>query len=242
MKQVKILVVDDNEINQFVAVKMLQRWGMYVKTARDGQEALTLIGQDNYHLVLMDLDMPVMDGYESTRQIRKRESRYFKTVPIIAFTASDIDDAKRKALEAGMTDLIMKPLQQEEIQSTIDKYVEGETPEVTKQAPLRIDFDEYTDGDKSFKDELITLMLVDLAELQRSLGESRRVEDPLIFHKAAHKAKTTLDMTNNDELKSLVEEIVEKTSSLNLSSDLTKRVLRFHEIVTDMALALVKMD
>src|SRR5258705_10421129 len=109
-RMISILLADDNVVNQFVAVKMLQRWGATVTVANHGQEALDLIGSKTFQLILMDLDMPVMDGYESTRRIRAMDGLYFKTIPIIAFSASEITDARAKAFHSGMTDFMTKPI------------------------------------------------------------------------------------------------------------------------------------
>ena len=123
MDSVKILLVEDNVINQKLANLCLSKWGMGVTIANHGKEALNLIQSRDFQLVLMDLQMPEMDGYESTARIRAMEDPYFKTVPILAFSASSMIDSREKAMAFGMTDFVNKPLLVEELQDKINTYV-----------------------------------------------------------------------------------------------------------------------
>jgi CheY-like chemotaxis protein len=204
---VNILLAEDNMVNQFVATKMLQRWGMEVKVANNGQEAIALIASKSFHLILMDLDMPVMDGYESTRRIREMSGSYFKTLPIIAFTASEITNSREKAFLAGMSDFVAKPLRQQELQSTIDKHLYANMKNKKGLRSLHIDFEEHTDGDAVFKRELISLMIIDIGDLQKSLASATRSNVPDIFLKGRHKSKTTVNMLNDKEFNLLLEEL-----------------------------------
>jgi diguanylate cyclase (GGDEF)-like protein len=105
----KILVVDDNKANCLVAGGMLNQIGCEFETVHNGEEALELISRRTYDAVLMDCNMPVMDGYTATATIRKMESEASKT-PILAMTANNSDEEKQRCLAAGMDDFIAKPL------------------------------------------------------------------------------------------------------------------------------------
>lgn len=124
-KGIHVLLVDDNVINQVVAENFLRKWGMTVDVANDGVEALELIQNKSYSVVLMDLQMPKMDGYEATRRIRglKEIDSYFITVPIIALTASAMVDVKDKVIEIGMNDFITKPFVPEELHAKITAQI-----------------------------------------------------------------------------------------------------------------------
>jgi PAS domain S-box-containing protein len=122
-RQGKVLLVEDNPINQLVAQKFLIRWGLAVDCAKDGKEALRLIVNQDYHMILMDLQMPVMDGYEATKQIRQMQSAYFKNIPIIALTASAMSDTRNKVLEIGMNDFILKPFKPDDLRQKLEAYL-----------------------------------------------------------------------------------------------------------------------
>ena len=107
----KILLVEDNKINIMVAQKFLKKWGLDVDVAENGQIAVDKVKANDYELVLMDLDMPVMDGYEATKQIRAlQESRYQK-LPIIALSASAVMDFRTRAMEVGMVEYVNQTIQ-----------------------------------------------------------------------------------------------------------------------------------
>jgi signal transduction histidine kinase/CheY-like chemotaxis protein len=110
-----ILVVEDNRMNILVVQNFLRRWGALSDVAVNGQEALEKFDPLLHQIVLMDLHMPVMDGYEATKRLRERG----ETVPIIAVTASLAPDAKQDMFNVGMTDIVSKPIQPEQLLSKI---------------------------------------------------------------------------------------------------------------------------
>lgn len=116
-----ILVVEDNEINRQIALEMLEAKGLTVELAHNGREALLMTEKKNYDLILMDLQMPVMDGYLATKLIRSRNSR--GSVPIVAMTADAMSGVKEKVLKAGMNDYISKPLAPWRLFSLVEKYL-----------------------------------------------------------------------------------------------------------------------
>ena len=117
----KILVVDDNEFNREIVFEYLTSGGITVETASDGQEALELLARNDFDGVLMDCQMPVMDGLEATSRIRAQER--FKKLPIIALTANVMTCDLERAVAVGMNDYIAKPFNPETIFMTIAKWV-----------------------------------------------------------------------------------------------------------------------
>ena len=207
MTSTKILLVEDNAINQLIVSTCLRKWGMMVTVANHGKEALMLIQSRDFQLVLMDLQMPEMDGYESTSKIRSMEDPYFKTVPIISFSASSMIDTKEKALQYGMTDFIGKPLMMDELRNKIDTYaMQGKVSHTSSSSrPLFVDFKLHADNDPDFKLELIELMISNLLELKNAFKTSRTENNPELYDRVCHKVKVSLALLNDLEFTDTVE-------------------------------------
>ena len=122
-KRLLILLVDDSEDNRILIQSYLRNSPHKVDTARNGEEAVARFKKERYDLVLMDMQMPVMDGYAATGEIRKWEAETGKTpVPIIALTAYALKEDAEKSLEAGCTSHLSKPIKKADLLEAIDKY------------------------------------------------------------------------------------------------------------------------
>jgi CheY-like chemotaxis protein len=122
----KILLVEDNELNREIAQSVLEEMGFAVDTAEDGSVALKTLETVNvgaYDLILMDVQMPVMDGLEAARQIRSLRDDYFKKVPIVAMTANAFEEDRKAALEAGMDEHIAKPIDVDKLKNVLHKFL-----------------------------------------------------------------------------------------------------------------------
>jgi len=119
LKQKKILLVEDTLFNVLYATQLLEGWNAQVSVADNGEIAIDMLKKNEYHLILMDLRMPVMDGYTATTEIRK----FNKDIPVIALTASATSNVRQKVVEAGMQDYITKPLNPEEFYMKIKKQL-----------------------------------------------------------------------------------------------------------------------
>ena len=108
--EAKILIVEDNLINQEVAMALLEPFELQIEIANNGQEALDMVQQKKYDLVLMDHFMPVMDGVEATIKIRELEGEYYQKLPILALTADAVQGVKEEFIKAGMNDFVSKPI------------------------------------------------------------------------------------------------------------------------------------
>jgi CheY-like chemotaxis protein/HPt (histidine-containing phosphotransfer) domain-containing protein len=131
-KNARILLVEDNEINQLVAVEMLKAAGYRCEIRSNGKQAVEAVSQNDYDLVLMDCQMPEMDGYEATRAIRKSERLGGKqALPIVALTANALVGDRQRCLEAGMTDYLKKPLNRDELFDALERFlshIEAQAP------------------------------------------------------------------------------------------------------------------
>ena len=130
-----ILLAEDNPVNQKVACRILEKLGYRVDVATDGQAAFEAWQSSRYHLILMDCQMPIMDGFETTRKIREQESGG-KHIPIIALTAHAMKGADNECRAAGMDDYLSKPIDREQLQQALNRWLKdpGDTPETAEQA------------------------------------------------------------------------------------------------------------
>lgn len=125
----RLLLVEDNEINREIAQTLLEELGMQIEEACDGQEAVDKVSgseEGYYDLILMDIQMPKMDGYEATRTIRSLDRRDIKTLPIIAMTANAFEEDVRAALRAGMNAHLSKPMEIETLEHCLYNYLSGQ--------------------------------------------------------------------------------------------------------------------
>ncbi|MEZ3464359.1 MAG: response regulator [Lachnospiraceae bacterium] len=124
--QAQILIVDDNEMNLKVARGLLQPLQMNIDTASSGKQAIEMVQEKRYHIVFMDHMMPVMDGVETTQNIRKLADEYIQNMPIIALTANAVMGAREIFKEAGMNDFVAKPIELKDICSKIRAWLPNE--------------------------------------------------------------------------------------------------------------------
>ncbi|HEX2586194.1 MAG TPA: response regulator, partial [Steroidobacteraceae bacterium] len=211
-----VLLVDDNVVNQKVATHFLQRMGITVKVANDGAEAVKYFDVDNYQIVLMDLQMPVMDGFEATRRIRDFEGWRQRT-PIIALTANAMAGQMERCLAAGMDGFLTKPLEVDPMREIISRYCEEEsettmntedeagckpvisdakaeqllnTPVVASVSQVDISkLDELTGGDTEFLIELVEAFNQSATQIVDELQNASAKQDRTAIGRAAHKLK-----------------------------------------------------
>ena len=129
-RKLRILLAEDNKVNQLVAARLLEKRGHTVVIAGNGREALAALdepGSGGFDLILMDVQMPDMDGFEATGIIRAREKSSGTHLPIIAMTAHAMKGDEERCLAAGMDGYVSKPIQVEQLFATIDRVLKGDT-------------------------------------------------------------------------------------------------------------------
>jgi PAS domain S-box-containing protein len=202
----RVLLVEDNDINQELALELLVNNGLSVEVANNGAEALEQLAKNRYDGVLMDCQMPVMDGYTATRKIRALPGH--KTLPIIAMTANVMAGDREKALAAGMNDHISKPIKVNNMLSTMAKWISGhvavrqEITPIAAEQPLKlpalpalagIDTEaglRVTQGNERLYRKLLLKFLHSYSNFVEQFHEAQRGDDPSAPTRLVHTLKS----------------------------------------------------
>jgi two-component system, sensor histidine kinase and response regulator len=190
----RVLLAEDNAVNQKVAVKMLEKLGYRADVAANGLEALEVLSRGSYGAVLMDVQMPEMDGYAATREIREREEGRSHHTPIIAMTANAMQGDREKAIEAGMDDYVSKPVKLEELAEVLERWVlqeeakadTGGSVDISVLAGLR---ELQGEGEPDILNELIELYLDEVPAQLEALGEAAQMGEAQSVERIAHSLK-----------------------------------------------------
>ncbi|MEM7255321.1 MAG: ATP-binding protein [Pseudomonadota bacterium] len=129
----KLLVVEDNANNQRVISAMLKKLELAFEIANNGEEAVQMVAESQYDLVLMDMQMPVMNGLDATRAIRDGDEAWRKALPIVALTANAMPEDRQACLDAGMNDYLTKPVRRKSLRMILEKWLDGDPQEQTNK-------------------------------------------------------------------------------------------------------------
>ncbi|MDJ0830587.1 MAG: transporter substrate-binding domain-containing protein [Desulfobacterales bacterium] len=208
----QLLLVEDNEINQQVAKEILEGAGLHVTVANNGQEAVDAVKLASYDAVLMDVQMPVMDGYTATGEIRK--DKRFNDLPIIAMTAHAMAGDEDKSLQAGMNGHVTKPIEPDQLFATLQQWIKPREKPATVQKPVDSDEPSIEEKTVAVEDELPKhLEGFDLADgLKRLQGNHKLYRKLLLsfakdYQAAANEIRQALDADDFDQAHSLVHNI-----------------------------------
>ncbi len=239
----RILLVEDNEVNSLYSKKLMEKWHGIVDSAINGLEALEHLKKNDYDLILMDVQMPVMDGYEATRFIRTNFKPPKSEVKIIAITANAIKGDDQKCIDAGMNDYLSKPFKPTDLKEMLqkhlniphkipDKFKNGsaglrQTGHVTNLGYLQ----EISDNDKSFMLEMIQSFIdqtpVDLQRMKNKVLE----KDWENVAYVAHKIKPSISFMGIDLLKGLIVDI-ENMAKNHKTSEIPRLMDKLEKICT----------
>ena len=189
-----ILVVEDNAVNRRVAVRMLESCGHRATVVADGCEAVAVAVDGSFDLILMDVQMPVMNGFEAAGHIRARErQRGSRHVPIVAMTAHAMKGDRERCVAAGMDDYIAKPLKKGDLMATIERTLRI-FAEASNERTAIPTFDANTvlsemDGDPALLAEIVDLFLQDCPARLNEIEDAVRRNDPCALAAAAHNLK-----------------------------------------------------
>jgi PAS domain S-box-containing protein len=230
-----ILLAEDNPVNQQVAVKMLENLGYDVAVAANGREALDSLAHTTYAAVLMDVQMPEMDGYEATAEIRRREEGSPQRTPIIAMTANALEGDREKALRAGMDDYIAKPVKPAKLNAVLERWASaregepeaagefpegvgnGHAPPENPMDPVVLDSLRELGGDDILA-ELAKLFLEDAEPRLAALGDAVKAGDARTVEQVAHVLKGSSGNMGARRMSGLAAEL----QDIGASGDLSK--------------------
>jgi signal transduction histidine kinase/CheY-like chemotaxis protein/HPt (histidine-containing phosphotransfer) domain-containing protein len=223
----RILVVEDNRINQFVAVEQLNHAGFEVDVANNGQEALDMLERGTYGLVLMDCQMPVMDGYTATKELRKREQGTGKHQVVIALTAHAMTGERDHVLSVGMDDYLSKPLRMNALEKMVARYlpasepvarvVEGEAREPSQSSAKNVPVEKPTlDPGVKRSAMLIDTCLREMPKQLEAVIEALERWDAADLRAAAHKIKGSAMAIAADSMAEVAETLQRRAEEARL--------------------------
>ncbi|WPP52810.1 response regulator [Catalinimonas niigatensis] len=207
LQDIRLLLVDDNHANRIVASNFLSKMGVRVDFAENGEQAVHIVQNQEFDIVLMDLQMPIMDGYEATQAIRKLGDTY-KDLPIIALTADVVSDVRQKVFDSGMNDYLSKPFKPEQLNTTIAKNLKLEVNSASwRQSSAEQDhlmtlcqiLDEYSD-DRKFVITLLESLKNSFQQLSYQINETAEQRDLYSLHRIIHKLQPSIKMVENEDL------------------------------------------
>jgi CheY-like chemotaxis protein len=204
-EKIKILLAEDSLVNQRLVLVLLNKKGFNVKIVSNGREAVETNGSETFDLILMDIQMPEMDGFEATGIIRDKEKLNGKHIPIIALTAHAMKEDMEKCLKAGMDDYLSKPIGSNELYAKIYRYtnskVHFETIDKANIANMT-NLLKSLDGNEEILKELVAYFIVDYPNQLSEILDAIKTNDNDRLNKAAHKLKGTV---SNFEIKTVYE-------------------------------------
>lgn len=214
----KVLVAEDNEANRLVIHKFLDSWGVWTEFAEDGRKAVEKVASGRYDLLLMDLQMPDMDGYTATRHIRAMEGEYYRKIPILALTASVMNNVKERAMQAGMNDYVTKPFVPIDLYNKITDCL-GIEPCLHNRNKSKAEekgkgqgtdtfmhrFEKLAQNDPVFRGQLVNSYRDNLMELKENYPQALKQGDASQVSRISHKVRFTLTTLGADELLELLE-------------------------------------
>jgi PAS domain S-box-containing protein len=242
LENIKVLLVEDNPLNQEVAKLTLKHLKTKVDVVGDGAAAIEKLRLVSYDIVLMDLQMPVLDGYAATKIIRDELKLM---VPIIALTANAIKGEREKCLNAGMDDFVSKPFEEKDIAKVLVKHVLDKRREPgTEKVKALYDLTrliQLSNGDMSFVKKMVTMFIKQTEDFNKEFTEIQKVKDIAMLNKLSHKMKPAIDNLGIVSLATLIREL----EKWELSSDdewniLHKKVEDVKNILKQVAIELHK--
>lgn len=222
-----ILLAEDGAANQKLFCALLKKWNQNVTLASNGEEAVSMYRSGSFDLILMDVQMPVMDGWEATRLIRELEKNTGTHIPIIAMTAHALPEDKEKCLQSGMDGYLPKPIRQKELYAALTQQIaaqsdseESETDDA-RETVSKIDWGvalAHCGDDEEILSEVVREAETELHELWLQLGESLQRADATESKRFCHTLKSIARTLGSRQLELLAQDCEQLSEQQNFSS------------------------
>jgi signal transduction histidine kinase/DNA-binding response OmpR family regulator len=223
--KLKILLCEDNVLNQKLVKSVMQNFGFELDIAENGEEGIEFLLKNEYDLVLMDLQMPIKDGYQTTEYIRNEMN---STIPIIAMTAHSLMGEQERCYNVGMDGYVPKPFKQHVLLETI-KTVLNPDYKLTRKRRVNLSFiDEMACGDLGFRQDMINLFIEKIPAEEALLEEAFKNNDYLKVKNLAHNMRSSMDMFMLDDLSNCLAVIEEEARNEKFSSEAADKADIFH--------------
>jgi signal transduction histidine kinase/DNA-binding response OmpR family regulator len=194
----RILLAEDTAINQMVTWNVLKKRGHRVTVAANGREVLTLLDRQDFDLILMDVQMPELDGLETTRRIRAREKDTGRHIPIVAMTARALVNDRQMTLDAGMDDYLAKPIDGQKLLAAVDRWA-AKRPSSSPGTWSPDDLAARLGGDREFLKKIAALFEEDRRRLQDEIRRAVRQRDAQALERAAHALRGSVGNFHDQE-------------------------------------------
>lgn len=241
---IRILLVEDNPVNQLVACDLLNEEGANVRIVENGKLALEAYRNDDFDIILMDMQMPVMDGYEAIKLIRSDFPNSKKSIPIIALTAHAVEGEQEKCLYAGANDYITKPFQPNELFGKIFLLTDiSNKPFKNNTIMVNIDtLRRFTNNKTSLMQNTIKTIIKIIPEELKLLNEAVINENWDRIRALAHKNKSSLALVCEPFIKDLLSSIEDDAINMNNMEGITKHVNWLNNNVNELISELEKIS
>ena len=262
LRQLKILLAEDNKVNQTFAVRSLEKQGHTVSVVENGKDVLKSFESGEYDLILMDIQMPDMSGYEATRQIREQEKTSGEHIPIIALTARAMKGDREKCIAAGMDDYLSKPIRTNKLYDTINKFSadqimtdgrndtqsqpkpkESKTKSDMETAFDRVALMELVEGDQTMLKEMLKVFLEQAPDYLSDIHKAIAAKDGKALQQKSHALKgvvATLQAQPSFKLAKKLEETGEANNLddapelfAELKQQMDRLTAAFHELMQE---------
>jgi CheY-like chemotaxis protein len=226
MFPLKILVAEDTHFNQKFIQRLLERWGHDAVVVENGRQVIERLSETAFDLILMDVQMPIMDGYEAARAVRAAESGKDKEhrIPIVAMTAHATKGDREQCLAAGMDDYLSKPISSGKLLDILKRFANEkygapvptkvhDAVDVTHEPPIKIDkqlLRDAFDQDWEFFREIVDLFMIDFPRMIDLLRETLKAGDAAAFSRNAHAVKGMVRLFQAEEAAMMAQSLEER--------------------------------